>query len=45
MLETLKLPQEMIGKPVQTTGTGRDVINRMSKAQEITAKYNNWDCI
>jgi hypothetical protein len=35
----------MLGKPVQTTGTGRDVINRMSKAQEITAKYNNWDCI
>jgi hypothetical protein len=44
-LETLKLLEENIGEILPDTGTGKDVLNRIPKTQEIRAGLDKWDCI
>jgi hypothetical protein len=43
--ETLKLPKENIRENVQDTGTGKNFLDRIPKAQKIEAKRDKSDGI
>jgi hypothetical protein len=42
-LEALKILQQTIGKTLQSTGTGNNILNRVPIAQEIRSRTNKWD--
>jgi hypothetical protein len=41
----LKLPEENTGETLQNISIGNDFLNRISRAQEIRARIDTWDCI
>jgi hypothetical protein len=44
-LEVLKTLQWTVGKTLQNTGTGNNILNRIPIAQEIRARTDKWDFI
>jgi hypothetical protein len=43
--KTLKLVQERAGNTLEVVGIGREFLNKMPAAQQLSEKMDKWDCI